>query len=86
MPLERWEVDAACADAPLATPPARFGGWLANLALFDAELFGVAVAEAAQVDPQQRLLLEAFHHTHDFGQVCACYEETSCTASNDGSG
>ncbi len=70
MPLQRWDVDAARTDAAFTAPPTRFGGWLADVALFDAELFGVAVAEAAQVDPQQRLVLDAFHQAHGLIQAC----------------
>ena len=85
VPLERWDVDAVHADMPFAAPPpARFGGWLADADLFNAELFGVAAGEAAQVDPQQRLALEAFRGAH--GPVQACFrrshQRSSCRASS----
>lgn len=34
------------------------GGWLEDVDLFDAALFGLSPAEAAATDPQQRLMLE----------------------------
>ena len=36
----------------------RFGGWLDNVAEFDASLFGITAPEAELMDPQQRLVLE----------------------------
>ncbi|MCB9553261.1 MAG: polyketide synthase [Myxococcales bacterium] len=42
-------------DAAAALPP---GGWLADVAGFDAGFFGISPREAAALDPQHRLLLE----------------------------
>ncbi|MCI3227303.1 beta-ketoacyl synthase N-terminal-like domain-containing protein, partial [Streptomyces sp. NP-1717] len=38
---------------------AREGGFVEDVAEFDAELFGISPREALSMDPQQRLLLEA---------------------------
>ncbi len=36
----------------------RFGGFLDDVASFDAAFFGISPREAAEIDPQQRLMLE----------------------------
>ncbi|WP_374935863.1 SDR family NAD(P)-dependent oxidoreductase, partial [Streptomyces sp. SM14] len=52
-PTDRgWDIDAT--DLPYA----RLGGFLDDVAGFDAELFGISPREALAMDPQQRLLLE----------------------------
>src|SRR5690606_24037602 len=47
---------AARFGAATATLPA--GGWLEDVAGFDAGFFGISPREAAALDPQHRLLLE----------------------------
>ncbi|GAA1302074.1 hypothetical protein GCM10009634_61080 [Saccharothrix xinjiangensis] len=47
------------------------GGYLDDLAGFDAEYFGISPRAAANVDPQQRLLLELGVEAHDLGGVPA---------------
>ncbi|WP_007027132.1 type I polyketide synthase, partial [Saccharomonospora iraqiensis] len=44
---------------------AREGGFLHDVANFDAELFGISPREALAMDPQQRLLLEAAWETFE---------------------
>ncbi|MDS0138816.1 MULTISPECIES: polyketide synthase [unclassified Amycolatopsis] len=55
VPEGRWETFAPAED--LAGVPAR-GGFLGDIAGFDAEFFGITPREAAAMDPQQRMLLE----------------------------
>ncbi|WP_116047453.1 type I polyketide synthase [Amycolatopsis palatopharyngis] len=53
VPPQRW------ADIPgIPEEISRRGGFLADIAGFDAEFFGIAPREAARMDPQQRMVLE----------------------------
>ncbi|WP_162600236.1 type I polyketide synthase [Streptomyces sp. CS131] len=55
LPEDRgWQPSLAALDTPLPTA----GGFLDDIAGFDAALFGISPREAAAMDPQQRLLLE----------------------------
>lgn len=51
VPDGRWS-GAALGDLP------RYGGFLDDVAGFDADFFGIAAGEADAMDPQQRLMLE----------------------------
>lgn len=55
VPEGRWETFAPASD--LAGLPLR-GGFLDDVAGFDAEFFGITPREAEAMDPQQRILLE----------------------------
>ena len=55
VPADRWATFAPGQD--LSGLP-RHGGFLGDVAGFDAEFFGVSPREADEMDPQQRLLLE----------------------------
>ncbi|MEV6643087.1 SDR family NAD(P)-dependent oxidoreductase [Amycolatopsis sp. NPDC051371] len=55
VPEGRWETFAPASD--LAGLPLR-GGFLDDVAGFDAEFFGITPREASAMDPQQRILLE----------------------------
>ncbi|MFF8018097.1 beta-ketoacyl synthase N-terminal-like domain-containing protein [Streptomyces sp. NPDC007929] len=57
VPEDRWRDFTAFppADAPV------YGGYLDDIAGFDAEFFRITPREAAVMDPQQRILLEVVH-------------------------
>ncbi|MFC8448663.1 type I polyketide synthase [Kitasatospora sp. NPDC057223] len=60
-PADRdWNLDALFAAGPGAAggSSTRIGGFLHDVAGFDAEFFGISRREALAMDPQQRLMLE----------------------------
>ncbi|KOU75996.1 polyketide synthase [Streptomyces sp. MMG1533] len=67
VPEDRWRDFTAFppADAP------SYGGYLDDIAGFDADFFHVSPREAAVMDPQQRILLEVVHETLDHAAVPA---------------
>ena len=72
VPPDRWNV--ADHDGPDPTAPGRmstrWGGFLDQVDLFDAQFFGISPREAASLDPQQRLLLEvSWEALEDAGQA-----------------
>ncbi|MEO6086978.1 MAG: beta-ketoacyl synthase N-terminal-like domain-containing protein [Umezawaea sp.] len=60
VPDGRWEqFGPGTADhAERLSQTTRFGGFLDDIGLFDADFFGISPREARTMDPQQRLLLE----------------------------
>lgn len=65
VPADRWRDGTAF---PPADVPAH-GGYLDDIAGFDADFFRIAPREAAVLDPQQRILLEVVHETLDHAAV-----------------
>ncbi|HEX3772799.1 MAG TPA: acyltransferase domain-containing protein, partial [Polyangiaceae bacterium] len=60
LPRSRWDLDALY-DADRSVPgkiATRWGGFLDDIAGFDAPFFGVSPREAIEIDPQQRLMME----------------------------
>ena len=67
VPEDRWRDFGAFppSDAPL------YGGYLDDIAGFDADFFRITPREAAVMDPQQRILLEVVHEALDHAAVPA---------------
>ncbi|NMD58598.1 type I polyketide synthase, partial [Tsukamurella columbiensis] len=63
VPAERWAPwdDGSAEVGAVLARTTRWGGFLDDVAGFDAEFFGIGAREAAAMDPQQRLLLEVAH-------------------------
>ena len=59
IPLSRWDVDYALQMAnDEATQAIRFGAHMADIDVFDAQMFGLSSTEATAMDPQARILLQ----------------------------
>lgn len=69
IPEKRWQLLNGSNETSLRDPHyAYFGGYLANIELFDAYFFGISPREAVRMDPQHRILLElAYEAIEDAG-------------------
>jgi myxalamid-type polyketide synthase MxaE and MxaD len=80
VPPDRWDGDALY-DPDSATPGrmnTRWGGFLDQVADFDAEFFRISAREAERMDPQQRLSLEVtWEALEDAGLVAGSLSGTS---------
>ncbi|CAM4472946.1 Beta-ketoacyl-acyl-carrier-protein synthase I [Mycobacterium basiliense] len=58
LPSDRgWEIDEV--NELDSASGARFGGFIADVSMFDADFFGIGACEAAVMDPHQRVVLES---------------------------
>ncbi|GAA2400466.1 hypothetical protein GCM10010404_67850 [Nonomuraea africana] len=71
VPEGRWEAfdDGSARTADAIGRTTRHGGFLDDIAGFDAEFFGIPPGEAATMDPQQRLLLETAWEALEHGGI-----------------
>ncbi|MFN8071324.1 MAG: type I polyketide synthase [Mycobacterium sp.] len=63
VPAGRWDrfEGGSAEDSAALAGTSRWGGFLDDVAAFDAEFFEIPAGEADKMDPQQRLLLEVTH-------------------------
>ncbi|MEU4548352.1 SDR family oxidoreductase [Nonomuraea dietziae] len=71
VPDGRWEAfdDGSARTADAIARTTRHGGFLDDIAGFDAAFFGIPPGEAATMDPQQRLLLETAWEALEHGGI-----------------
>ncbi|MFN8075595.1 MAG: SDR family NAD(P)-dependent oxidoreductase [Kineosporiaceae bacterium] len=71
VPADRWDADALTDTDPVRTGTISTdqGGFLSDLARFDAAFFDIPAREAESLDPQQRLLLESTWHALEDARI-----------------
>ena len=73
-PPDRWNADKLYSPDPKAAgrTASKWGGYLDDVASFDARFFHISSDEATRMDPQQRLLLElCWEAMEDAGEIPA---------------
>ena len=87
VPPDRWDCDAIYdpTGARPGTSHTRWGGFLDDLAEFDADFFGISAREAKSLDPQHRLLLETCVEALEQGDSLSAFWEAAGPASMSGS-
>ncbi len=67
VPTERWSLSKYYHAAPQTAGKinTRYGSFINDIDLFDADFFNISAREAEQMDPQQRLLLETSWQTFE---------------------
>ena len=73
VPPDRWDADAFYDPDPFAPGrmASKWGGFLSEIAGFDADFFGISPREAEAMDPQQRVLLEVAYEALEHAGVAA---------------
>ena len=71
VPQGRWDrfSDGSPENAAALAGTTRWGGFLDDVAAFDAEFFEIPAGEADKMDPQQRLLLEVTHEAFEHAGI-----------------
>ena len=71
IPDDCWNIDELYSEDPDAPGKmtTRFGAFIDDVDMFDAEFFGISPREAASMDPAQRLLLEVSWHALEHAGV-----------------
>lgn len=81
VPADRWDVDAYYSENPDQPGKivSRFGGFVDEVAGFDAAFFNIAPSEARLMDPQQRKLLEIhWEALENAGIASSTLRESAC--------